>query len=229
MKSKIDYILLILNCYKYSDKRLKQKNDWINYLPKHIKYYHIIGDKAKCCNKDYLIDDNENIIYVNTDDDYNHLPEKIITAFQCIYENYIFKYIFKTDDDQKLINSSFFINFTNKLNKELKLFNSYSYNFMNTNNYIMYHYGGNKIKCNKHICNYYNKHPELNKDIILKETDYCNGRFYFLSKVAVNYLIKNKDSIKKDIIEDHSIGYHLHRDLKKNIFNFNTNKIFVDY
>ena len=45
---------------------------------------------------------------VNTKDDYISLPSKVIAAFGAIRQTFKFKYVFKTDDDQDLINEKFF-------------------------------------------------------------------------------------------------------------------------
>ncbi len=77
---KQDFILLIMNCKKYADKASLQKTAWLRNIPSYLKYYHVIGA----------------------------LPKKVITAYQAIYDTYKFTYIFKTDDDQMLVNIRFF-------------------------------------------------------------------------------------------------------------------------
>ena len=54
MLIKKDFILLILNCYKYREKAIKQKNTWLNKINKNIIYFHILGDKKKCGNKKFM-------------------------------------------------------------------------------------------------------------------------------------------------------------------------------
>ena len=100
-----DIILIILNCYKYKDKAKNQTDTWLKHLPHNIQYFHIIGDKDKCAHTDIYVD--EHVIYTNTLDDYNSLPAKVITALKGIHDTYSFNYIFKTDDDQRLIKPSF--------------------------------------------------------------------------------------------------------------------------
>jgi len=69
---------------------------------------------------------------------------------------------------------------------------------------------------------------ELPKNIPVYATKYCNGRFYFLSKEAVEYLITKKTNIMKEFLEDYAIGYNLHDYFKINILNITTTKIFTD-
>ena len=102
-----DFILLILNCEKYKYKAEKQKETWLKYLPDNLLYFHVIGKKIENINEnnsenEYEIDDENKVLYVNTKDDYNSLPDKVITAYKIINKLYKFKYIFKTDDDQML-------------------------------------------------------------------------------------------------------------------------------
>jgi hypothetical protein len=90
------------------------------------------------------------------------------------------------------------------------------------------HYGGNIINVPNHYSQYYKIHNELPKNLFLEECRYCNGRFYLLSNIAIEDLLKKEDKIKNKIIEDHTIGYYLNEEFKINILNINTNKIFKD-
>ena len=53
-------------------------------------------------------DNNNNILYVKVADDYNSLPKKVIAAYDAVNKTFNFKYLFKTDDDQILVNNKFF-------------------------------------------------------------------------------------------------------------------------
>jgi hypothetical protein len=214
MKHIKKYILLILNCYKYRDKAIKQKETWLKIFEKNndIMYFHIIGCEKTCNekNENYVFDYENNILYTNTKDDYLSLPHKIITAMGAVNDTFDYKYIFKTDDDQKLVNLNFFNILTNCIN-------------------IKHHYGGFILNVKDHISNYYTIHNELPKKLLLRGTKYCNGRFYLLSKEAVENLLTKKISISKQIIEDHAIGLFLDDKYKENILLINSNKIFIDF
>ena len=214
MKKKCDYILLIMNCKNYKHKALQQKNTWLKYLPNYIKYFHVIGDKTLCENNEteYIINNDENILYVNTKDDYNSLPSKVIQSFNVINKEYEYKYIFKTDDDQMLTQPTFFDTF-------IKLLAS--------RNPITY-YGGFSISVKSHISSYYMEHDCLPRDLLLEETTYCNGRFYLLHCKAVENLLTKKDEISKKYIEDHAIGYFLDNSFKENLLHFDNKKMFTD-
>ena len=205
-----DIILLILNCKKYREKAIVQKNTWLKTIPSNIKYYHVIGDNEKCNGRDIYVDENESIIYTNTLDDYNSLPSKVITALAGIHSKFDFKYVFKTDDDQKLLNNNLFIQLQDAITQS------------------QCHYGGHLLNVPDHISNYYTVHDCLPRDLYLKSTSYASGRFYFLSKSAVEDLIKKKEDIKKQIIEDHAIGLFLDRQFKETILNIDTLKLFND-
>ena len=204
-----DYILLILNCKKYKYKAEYQKNNWLKNIPSTLIYYHIIGDEN--LNEGFTFDDKNHILYVKTKDDYNSLPHKVISAFNAINITYKFKYIFKTDDDQELIKPDFFKTLMNVLTIKKET-----------------HYGGYPIHCNDHISRYYIIHNELPKNILLKKTTYCNGRFYFLSNNAVNHLLPKTSFIEKEYLEDYAIGYHLDNVYKQNLLVINNGTIFKD-
>ena len=205
-----DFILLIVNCKKYRDKSIKQKNTWLKNFTL-MPYFHIIGDLD--LETDFMFDHTNKTLYVKVEDDYNSLPKKVIAAYNAIYKSYNFKYIFKTDDDQILTNSNFFNTLqTILLNKLPKI-----------------HYGGHIVNVEKSYLSQYHKiHPELPKNLPVLKTKYCSGRFYILSDLAVADLISKKETIEKEYLEDYSIGYNLDSNLKTNILHIQTNKYFID-
>lgn len=208
---KSEFVLLILNCYKYREKAIKQKNTWLKNLPENVVYFHLIGDKEKCKDNGYLFDHQENVLYVNTKDDYNSLPSKVVSGLLAVDETYEYKYIFKTDDDQVLIQEEFFSKLPNYLL-----------------NHPKHNYGGFVVKVNDHISTYYTVHDCLPRDLFLEKCMYCNGRFYFLSNDAAKSLIEKKEEISNCIIEDHAIGLYLNKSFKKDILNFDTRNVFFD-
>lgn len=207
-----DFVFLILNCYKYRNKALAQKV-WLGTLPDNIAYYHVIGDVNKCSqsNVNYIFDETERILYVNTKDDYNSLPSKVIHALEAVNKEIEYKYIFKTDDDQMLIQDSFFTDLPQFLINNPK-----------------HEYGGFIVNVPDHISQYYKVHECLPRDLFLKKCIYCNGRFYFLSKSATESLIVQKPAICEHIIEDHAIGLYLDDKYKENMLYFDTRQIFKD-
>ena len=205
-----DYILLVMNCQKYANKAEIQRSTWLKTLPSYIKYYHVIGDINLSCK--YKFDNENNKLWINVEDDYNSLPKKVIRAYEAINDTFDYKYLFKTDDDQMMIETNFF-----KLIKNT------------TTSTPKKHYGGFvvNITCD-YISDYYKMHPELPKDLVVKKTQYCSGRFYFLSRQAIEYLIYKKELIEKEYFEDYAIGLHLASYYKENIVNINTNDYLSD-
>ena len=186
-----EIILLIMNCKKYEKKALFQKQTWLKTIPPFLKYYHVIGDPL--LETEYKFDNEKNILWVKVDDDYNSLPNKVITSYNAIYETFQFKYILKTDDDQILINPKFFnivLDIIQKTRPQI-------------------HYGGFIVDVKTpHLSEYYKIHPELPKNLPILQTKYCSGRFYFLSKQAVSNLLSKRERIVKEFLEDYAIGYN---------------------
>jgi hypothetical protein len=200
-----------MNCKKYKNKALIQKNTWLKTIPSDLKYYHVIGDET--LKSSFVFDDDAKILYVKTLDDYNSLPKKVIHAYQAVNTIFNYKYIFKTDDDQLLTKPNFF----NTISKLI------------LNKTPVSHYGGFIVDVEHPFLSQYDRiHPELPKNIPIYMTKYCNGRFYFLSKDAVKYLITKKENIWNEYIEDYAIGFNLHQKYKINMLNITTNKIFID-
>jgi hypothetical protein len=206
-----EFILLIMNCKKYAKKALFQKRTWLRFLPDSLKYYHVIGDET--LETQYKFDDDKQILWVKTPDDYNSLPKKVITAYDAVYNTFDFKYLFKTDDDQILVQPHFYNVLINLLNTRMPAI----------------HYGGFIVDVKRpHISEYYKVHPELPRNLLLNPTKYCTGRFYFLSKSAASHLINKRDRIMSEYFEDYAIGFYLDQVFKTNMLSLATNKIFTD-
>jgi hypothetical protein len=211
---KQEYILLIMNCKKYKEKALQQKNTWLKNIPSNILYFHVIGDPLLDDDEGYSFDFVEKILYVQTEDDYISLPKKVFAAYKAILDTYQFKYIFKTDDDQLLINDNFLNTLMNILDKKEP----------------RVHYGGNIVDVKvPYLSEYYKIHPELPKNMIIHPTKYCSGRFYFLSWDAIFSLSGKKESIEKEYMEDYAIGLNLSSFLKETVMNLTTDKYFIDF
>lgn len=204
-------IMLIMNCKKYLNKANFQKMTWLQKIPSYLKFYHIIGDES--LEEDYRFDDENQILWVKVADDYNSLPKKVIAAYNAVFETFNFKYIYKTDDDQILVNDKFF----DILNGLL------------ANKTPRVHYGGYIVDVKQNYLSQYNKiHPELPSYLPVLKTQYCSGRFYFLSKQATSNLLSKRKNIENEYLEDYAIGYNLDPFFKLNILNLITNKFFTD-
>ena len=208
------FVLLILNCKKYAHKATVQKQTWLADMD---NYFHVIGDKDICKDNAYHFDQENKILYTNTGDDYNSLPAKVITAFKAVHETMSVDYIFKTDDDQRLIQPNFFNVLSTILTAKLKSDDTKIY------------YGGNAININTHVSRYYIEHPELPHDNILEACTYCNGRFYLLHIDAVTNLLPKYDAICSRVIEDHAIGFYLDEHIRDKILIIHNDKVFKDY
>ena len=79
-----------------------------------------------------------------------------------------------------------------------------------------------------YLYKYHTIHPELPEFLPVYDTKYCSGRFYFLSYAAVTYLIKQREKIEREYLEDYAIGFNLHNYFKENILNLKTDKYFQD-
>lgn len=206
---KCDFILMILNCKAYKHKSNLQKETWLKKLPSSLPYYHVIGEPD--LPTDFEFNEDERILYVKTPDDYNSLPKKVICAYEALYKTYDFKYIFKTDDDQQLVNDHFLPGIIYKLTSE------------------KFHYGGHIVNiCNDHISKYYIEHDCLPRNILMKKGIYCNGRFYFLSKESIADLLTKKEKFYTEYFEDYAVGYYLNSNLKSSILSINNYEFFRD-
>jgi hypothetical protein len=206
-----EFIMLIMNCKKYIKKALFQKMTWLKQIPTYLKYYHVIGDES--LDTDFKFDNDNNILWVKVADDYNSLPKKVIGAYSAVSQTFNFKYLFKTDDDQILVNNKFFDMICGLINVKQPT----------------PHYGGYIVDVKQpYLSEYHRIHPELPKRLPLYVTKYCSGRFYFLSSEAIAYLILKREFIEKEYLEDYAIGFHLSPKFKQYMLSITTNKYFTD-
>jgi hypothetical protein len=100
-------------------------------------------------------------------------------------------------------------------------------NILSSNQHI--HYAGNIVDVSTpYLSEYHKIHPELPKNLLIQKTKYCSGRFYILSQFAIQFLLKQKEKIEKEYLEDYAIGFYLHPILKEKMCNIKTNKYFCD-
>jgi len=205
-----EFIMLIMNCKKYIKKAKFQKLTWLPKIPSYLKYYHVIGDPELESN--FKFDEENKLLWVKVEDDYNSLPKKVIRSYEAINKTFNFKYIYKTDDDQILVNDKFLDIVKGLISKPPKI-----------------HYGGFIVDVKQNYLSQYHKiHSELPEYLPILKTKYCSGRFYFLSNEAINNLISKKYLIEKEYLEDYTIGFYLDQNYKKNMINLLTNKFFTD-
>jgi hypothetical protein len=147
------------------------------------------------------------------------LPKKVIAAYEAINKEYIFRYIFKTDDDQQVTNIKFFDTIMSLLNRK----------YDDPEGRL--HYGGHIVDVKQtYQSQYYRIHNELPTNLLVKATKYCSGRFYFLSQDAIYFLIEEKkQQIESEFLEDYAIGYYLKNIYKRNMLPLDTNKYFIDF
>ena len=208
-----DFIILIMNCKKYQKKALFQKMTWLKQLPSYLKYYHVIGDESLDTEFRFDNDNNNNILYVKVADDYNSLPKKVIAAYNAVSKTFNFKYLFKTDDDQILVNDKFFDMLCGLIQAKQP----------------RPHYGGFIVDVKQpYLSEYHRIHPELPQRLPLYITKYCSGRFYFLSSEAIQDLISKRERVEQEFLEDYAIGFNLHQKFKQDILLIATNKYFTD-
>jgi hypothetical protein len=212
-KVKQDYLLLIMNCQMYRNKAIQQKNSWLQTLPDYIAYYHVMGDPT--LDSPFVFNNEERILWVKTQDDYISLPKKVIAALFAVRETVSFKYIFKTDDDQTLDNVETFFNMVLQQIKEKAKMKP--------------HYGGQIVDVQiPYLSQYFTIHPELPQDMIIHKTEYCSGRFYFLSTEAVTNLVSKRKKIEDEYLEDYAIGLHLNPILKKVMIHIQSDQYLYD-
>lgn len=187
-------IILIITCAKNINKINILRKLWVHHLKSlGITCLFVIGNN--CTRPTKIIDD---VLLVNASDFYEGLPEKIFRAYQFLYENFQFNYIFKIDDDVVL-------NPLNLIKTKLE------------GDYI-----GIKKKIDKSFNRYWHKGKCHNSSLnnigypinrIYLDTYHAKGESgYFLSKKAIQSILKYEKYIITDLYEDKVFGDILRKD-----------------
>lgn len=174
-------IILILTCNVKRQQIIRKT--YLNDIKRiGYEYYFVIGGE-----KNEIIGD---ILYVQVEEKYENLPNKMILAYQFIFKNRKFDYIYKLDDDvivnfDRLEDIPYYnFEYYGRLVGE-KTFDRYSHTNKVSNDSIW--------KNKKYNKSYYGKW-------------YGGGFSYFISFNAINILINNSTLIKNDLLEDKAIG-----------------------
>lgn len=205
-----EYVMFILNCKKYFEKRKMQKKTWLNKI--NFNYFHVIGDPE--IEKSY-IDYDQKIIYTKCEDNYESLPIKTYQSIKLICENFPdLKYIFKTDDDI-IIDDGFFeyVFDTLKNNPDSEYF-GYAID-IHKNKYSEYHI--EKVE----------KESSKKPVLMMKKTTYASGKFYIIKKTMLDKILNftNVDKyFESNMFEDYAVGY-LIKNLDGNLVRINLSKV----
>ena len=151
-------------------------------------FYHVRGDpKASAA---FAVPE-PHVLIVRAPDDYAGLPQKMRAAFDAVRRLHpTIRLLFKTDDDQRLSPPIFLSKLCSLLLPSTR------------------HYGGFVIDVERaHVSKYYLEHPELPRDLVVQPTRYCSGRFYFLSRAALDALADMPASVfAQEYLEDYAVG-----------------------
>lgn len=100
---------IILSC-NLPDKEELRKAQWATCLSAwqlkfpQIKCFHLIG---KQLDKEFEIDFDNGVIYINCPDGYGHLPFKTYYGIKACLDNFEFDHLFKMDDDTFVFANNF--------------------------------------------------------------------------------------------------------------------------
>jgi hypothetical protein len=187
-------VIGIFTCPKHINRANGIRNTWLKLIPKDIRVLFVFGRPGKAASLE-----GENL-YLDCEESYEKLPHKSHAFFDFCYHNLDFDYIFKTDDDTYL-DMEKFLNFDKKEADYIGQFKDSPLKEIGKT----WHYG----KCT-------DKSYEVPDDSEFI-CGWATGAGYFLSKKAVETLIKETASMHNDyIFEDRMVGeaFAAHADIK---------------
>ena len=179
--------LMILNCFKNADKRLRQNADWTAQLP-FPRWFHVLGDPT--LPQSFEFDDKEHTLTVRTRDDYAFLPSKSHAALAALHVRYPeASHVMKTDDDMSC-NVSALMSICDRLvHRDID-------------------YAGFMVQCGTHMSSYHYPYVDAKDRVPLAvhAGPYASGRFYALSKRAIAHIVDSTATFQKPGFEDNCVG-----------------------
>lgn len=173
--------LLLILSHKKSICRESQRKHLLQENKDRFIFYYFIGDLN--LSEDYVVDDNNNIVYLRVPDNYESLPIKVFHAMNFINKNYPGYSVFKTDDDVVL-----------DLDK--------LYNTINDNKDEIYF--GLSVESKEYETNYHSgkcESPILNNiPIFIPSVKYCAGGGYYIKHDYVGKIFVDKSIFTSRII-----------------------------
>ncbi len=190
------HVLMILCCERYRFKAVAQRKTWLSGLPTWLTWMHVFGNPQMA--EEYEHRPEEHSLYVRVQDDYNSLPQKTVAAMSAILRAFPdLRYLYKTDDDQMLLKPQLFETLPRILTG------------------LGVHYGGNlQIVKNPYISQYSRLHPSLPRNLVVGAGKYCTGRFYVLSRPALESVVANRHKFAGEYLEDYAVGKYLADEFK---------------
>ncbi len=96
-KNKILILVLCSRNYLSKISSRAQQSIWRPYISK-LNIVHFVGDENPTSREvNYISENSKKYLVVNTNDNYANLAKKTLLAFEKIYEDYEFDYIFRTN------------------------------------------------------------------------------------------------------------------------------------
>jgi len=170
---------------KYLLEANKEKNFFI---------YYFIGDPS--ISEEYLVDEDNHIVYVKVPDNYESLPQKTQAAVSFVNDNYLEEIngMIKTDDDIDLDLEKIYSCLCGNLDKD---YFGIVTQITNPDNLSSWHMG----KCESEILN--------RTPVKVPLCTYCGGGGYFLSNKSIDKISQSKEVYVSMIFEDAATGYVL--------------------
>jgi len=177
----------IVSCRKQMNRINTIRTGWVKELKRYgIDYFFIVGDPLI---SDYILEND--ILYMPCSDNYESLPQKVLSFYKYALERTPFDFVYKIDDDCYL----------NAENVYSTLFWNYDYvgKIVATDEKALqrdWHFG----KCTD---------PEINRTFYGGEYigPWCGGGFgYFLSRRSLSTISSMSEFITHELYEDKAIG-----------------------
>lgn len=108
-RSNVDFIFLIVS---NSD----DCKGWYNNIPNNTLYIRVVGDES--ISESYQFNNAKNTLYMKMENSITVLQDNILSIIEALHKRFDYKYIFKINYNETMINPKSFGNLLNVLNKE---------------------------------------------------------------------------------------------------------------
>jgi len=167
-RSNVDFIFLIVS---NSD----ESKGWYNNIPDNTLYIRVVGDES--ISESYQFNNTKCTLYMKMENSINVLQDNILSVIEAVNQRFDYKYIFKTNYNETMINPKSFGNLLNVLNQKTYAFVGDSQDNNQTDKFVT---GKGFFLANNTVTEILERKMNDNKEISsYLDSSYKNSTIYF--------------------------------------------------
>ena len=167
-RSNVDFIFLIVS---NSD----ESKGWYNNIPDNTLYIRVVGDES--ISESYQFNNAKCTLYMKMENSINVLQDNLLSVIEAVNQRFDYKYIFKLNYNETLVNAKSFGNLLNVLNQKTYAFVGDSQDNNQTDTFVT---GKGFFLSNNTVTEILERKMNINKEVSsYLDISYKNSTIYF--------------------------------------------------